>query len=79
MFDNLFRNWTFVRFLYLILGGIILTQSAIDHQWAGTFLGGYFMVMGLFSIGCAAGNCAGGSCELPAKKSNIKTTIDHNA
>ncbi len=79
MFDNLFRNWTFIRFLYLILGGIILTQSAIDHQWAGAFLGAYFMVMGLFSIGCAGGNCAGGSCELPAKKNNVEPTIDNHA
>ena len=68
MFENVFKNWTFIRALYLIFGLIILSQSAIDKQWAGVFLGGYFMVMGLFSIGCAGGNCAGGNCAVPPNK-----------
>ena len=68
MFENVFKNWTFIRVLYLILGLIILSQSAIDKQWAGVFLGVYFMVMGLFSIGCAGGNCAGGNCAVQPNK-----------
>ncbi|MBK7009214.1 MAG: hypothetical protein IPH94_14615 [Saprospiraceae bacterium] len=68
MFENVFKNWTFVRALYLVLGLIILSQSAIDKQWAGVFLGGYFMVMGLFSLGCAGGSCARGNCAVPPNK-----------
>lgn len=50
--------WTFSRFLYLGLGGIILFQAIADQLWLGAIMGGYFIAMGLFAWGCASGDCA---------------------
>ncbi len=58
MIQRIFTNWTFTRALYLIIGTIIVTQSVVSHQWFGVAFGTYFAAMGLFSFGCAAGNCA---------------------
>ncbi len=59
--------WSFTRVLYLILGGIIVGQAIMDQLWFGIILGGYFMAMGVFAWGCAAGNCA-----IPQEDSNKK-------
>jgi hypothetical protein len=50
--------WTTIRFLFLFIGGSILVQAIMDQLWLGIIFGSYFMSMGLFSWGCAAGNCA---------------------
>lgn len=42
----------------------------IAREWIGIAFGGYFAAMGLFALGCAAGNCYGGSCETKTKKSS---------
>jgi len=52
-------GWTFIRFMYLLLGGFIVIQSIMDHQWLGMFIGAYFGAMGLFGFGCASGACFG--------------------
>jgi uncharacterized membrane protein YedE/YeeE len=41
----------------VLLGGGIIVQSAIVHEWIGILIGGYFGSMGLFALGCAA-NCS---------------------
>lgn len=51
-------GWTFMRMLYLVMGITIVIQASMISQWPGIFLGAYFMVMGLFSLGCASGQCA---------------------
>jgi hypothetical protein len=38
-------------------GGTIIIQSAIMREWIGILIGLYFASMGLFALGCAAGNC----------------------
>ncbi|MGE3823060.1 MAG: hypothetical protein AB7G44_02460 [Bacteroidia bacterium] len=43
----------------------------MDKQWFGVFFGGYFASMGIFSFGCAAGNCA-----VPKQKKTEATTQD---
>lgn len=50
-------GWTFIRFMYLIIGSFIVVQSIMDQQWLGMFIGTYFGAMGLFGLGCASGNC----------------------
>ena len=57
MKTRILTNWTFIRVLYLLMGGYIIFQSAIHQQWLGVALGGYFASMGLFAFGCASGNC----------------------
>jgi len=69
MKERILTGWTFVRALYLAIGIIIIIRSAMQQQWFGVLFGGYFAAMGLFSFGCAAGNCA----IKPQQKSN--TTI----
>ena len=57
MKTRILTNWTFIRVLYLLMGGYIIFQSAIHEQWLGLAAGGYFASMGLFAFGCASGNC----------------------
>ncbi len=62
MKQRILTGWSFIRILYLISGAMIIIQSVAARQWMGVVLGGYFATMGLFAIGCAAGNCFGDSC-----------------
>jgi hypothetical protein len=57
MKQRILSGWNFRRMLYLLVGSAIIVQSAIMHEWIGILMGGYFASMGLFPLGCAAGNC----------------------
>ena len=63
MKDRLFSDWTGRRIFYLVAGIGLVVISAMDAQWAGVLMGGYFASMGLFAFGCAGGSCFGGSCD----------------
>ena len=63
MKQRVLRNWTFMRLIYLIMGILVIIQSAMISQWLGVVLGAYFASMGLFAFGCASGNCVGGNCD----------------
>lgn len=74
MKDRLLKNWTLTRALFVVLGTVVIVQAILERQWFGIVFGSYFASMGLFSFGCASGNCAG-SCNIenkpvtdPAKK-----------
>lgn len=68
--QRILTGWTFQRALYLVMGGVVIFQSAMEQQWAGVAFGAYFASMGLFSFGCAAGNCStGGRLYEPDAKS----------
>jgi hypothetical protein len=54
---QLFQNWNFRRLLFLALGLFILVEAAIDRQWTSMIPGAWFVLMALFSLGCASGNC----------------------
>lgn len=71
MIDRIFTKWTFRRVLYMAMGSYLIIQSVMDKQYFGVLLGSYFAAMGLFSFGCASGNCAGGSCEIEPKTKEI--------
>jgi hypothetical protein len=62
MWDRILKGWTFQRAFYLLVGGAISVYSLLQQEWIGLAIGSYFGAMGLFSFGCAAGNCAGGTC-----------------
>lgn len=64
MRDRILKNWSLVRGLYVVGGIMIAINSYMDEQWLGILFGAYFAAMGIFSFGCASGNCAGGSCEV---------------
>lgn len=57
MKQRLSTGWNFTRIIYLLIGGFVMISSAISREWMGVFLGGYVASMGLFALGCAAGNC----------------------
>lgn len=61
MKERILTGWTLTRVLYLVMGTYIVVQSVLEQQWIGILLGGYFVSMGLFAFGCAAGNCGVGS------------------
>jgi Flp pilus assembly protein protease CpaA len=70
MKQRILSNWTFTRAMFLVMGILVIIQSAMIFQWFGVAFGAYFASMGLFAFGCAAGNCA----TEPLLKSN--TTIE---
>ncbi|MBL0109675.1 MAG: hypothetical protein IPP42_01925 [Saprospiraceae bacterium] len=41
MKDRILKGWTFHRVIYLVLGGFVMIQSALIHQWLGVALGLY--------------------------------------
>lgn len=57
MKQRILYGWNWIRVIYLIAGIMIIVQSAIARQLAGVLFGAYFAIMGLFALGCAAGNC----------------------
>ena len=65
-------GWNFRRVLFLLAGSVIIVQSAIMHEWIGMLMGGYFASMGLFALGCAAGNCFTGNDNSETKPVNEK-------
>ena len=68
MKQRILTGWTFQRALYLLMGGFIVIQSIVQHEWVGILFGSYFAAMGLFAFGCAAGNCFGGNCTVDTKE-----------
>jgi hypothetical protein len=62
------NNWTPFRVLYLILGPIVVFQTAFRGDYLGIAMGVYLFSMGLFGLGCGSGNCATGNCEMPQRK-----------
>lgn len=73
MKERILYNWNITRVIYVIIGTFVLVQSAGQGQWPGIILGLYFVSMGLFAFGCAAGNCFGGQC-LPDQKQDSNST-----
>lgn len=50
-------NWPLQRWIYVMVGAILLIWSVVDHTWLGIVLSGWFLIMGLAGFGCASGNC----------------------
>ena len=70
MKQRFLNNWTFMRLIYLIMGILVIIQSAIISQWLGVVFGAYFASMGLFAFGCASGNCLGENCDYSKDKNS---------
>lgn len=59
---RLLTGWHLGRVFYVLIGLAFIIHSIILREWLEGVLGGYFAVMGIFSLGCASGNCYGGRC-----------------
>ncbi len=64
MKERILKGWSLRRWMFVAFGLYMVYQSAMDKSWLGIALGGYFLSMGIFSFGCAAGNCYGNSCSV---------------
>lgn len=63
MFQNIFKNWNFVRILRLAMGIFITVEVVKSGMWFLIITGVLFTVMPLLNIGC----CSGGSCSVSTK------------
>jgi hypothetical protein len=68
MKKRLLTNWTWKRWLYLIIGIAVVIQSVLIQNGFGIIFGAYFASMGLFAFSCAAGNCVNGTCATESEK-----------
>jgi hypothetical protein len=75
MKNRIFKNWHFMRFVYLVFGLIILVQSLDTKQWLGIVFSGYFLLMAIFGVGCAGGNCYTGFNQ-KTKPANSETEFE---
>lgn len=66
----LFKGWSFSRILFLALGILILIESIEGEMWFGIVIGAAFLLMGLFRLGCANGNCYNSSFNEDVKQQN---------
>ena len=62
MKQRLLAGWTARRVIFLAGGLYMIILSVMDKDWGWILPGTYFAAMGLFSFGCASGNCAGETC-----------------
>lgn len=58
MLSILKNNWHFMRILRLALGGLAVVEYFSMHDLLLLFIGGVFLVQGIFNIGC----CGDGVC-----------------
>ena len=63
-FDRLKHGWTFLKFIRVGLGSLILYSSVQSGQIGGMIAGGIFTLFALFTDGVC---CTGGSCYTPNK------------
>lgn len=76
MKQRLLTGWNIQRAAYVLIGGAIIVQSVIEHEWLWAVPGVYFAAMGLFAFGCASGNCYGGSCTSEASSTLTKENTE---
>jgi hypothetical protein len=70
----IFTNWTFIRFLRLLIGIAILVQSFFMIDWLMGSMGMLFSAMALFNMGCCGVN---GCATMPPKKYDNKKEITY--
>lgn len=57
MIERIKTGWTIQRILFTGIGAFVLYDSFMTKEWLGVLLGVYFLYMGVFAKGCAAGYC----------------------
>lgn len=55
-------GWNFMRIIRLIIGVAGLVFAIIRQDMLLGFMGGMFLVMAVFNVGC----CSTGTCNVPA-------------
>ncbi|MCX7651238.1 MAG: hypothetical protein N2050_11895 [Flavobacteriales bacterium] len=66
-----FSGWTLFRALYTAMGLVLFAQAFAGGPRLGFVIGGWFFMMGLLGLGCAAGGgCYGSACMPDSAKSS---------
>ena len=60
----IFSNWSFFRFLRLLIGIAVIVQAIIQKDMLFGMAGVLFTTMAVFNASC----CGSGGCYTPAKK-----------
>lgn len=55
---RLFKNWNWMRLLYLLIGVSALIAAFLVYAWLIGVIGLFMIFMSLFSTGCASGKCS---------------------
>lgn len=63
----MFRNWNFMRILYLLIGASAIVSAFLVYAWLIGVIGLFFVYMSLFSLGCASGQCSNPG-DIPSPK-----------
>lgn len=61
MKERILGRWNTMRIVYTLFGLAALFTGIISKDWLVGFIGVVFTGMGIFSFGCAGGNCAPGN------------------
>jgi hypothetical protein len=69
----LFSNWTFIRFLRLVMGLVIIGQGMVSKDALFGIAGFLFTVMALFNTGC----CGSGGCYTATTKTVSKKSAEN--
>lgn len=57
MKKRILSGWTVKRVIYLGVGITVIVMAFQYREWLFGLVGIYFAAMGIFSFGCASGNC----------------------
>lgn len=76
MKERITAGWNLQRIILVLTGLGFVVYSISTGTWTGILLGAYFAAMGVFQIGCAAGNCYSGNCETDAPASGNKALYE---
>lgn len=66
-----------MRLLYVLIGGYTATAAFLDSQWLIGLVGIGFASMGVFALGCAAGNCFTRSCQVEQQSPSDTEEIEY--
>ncbi len=72
MKNRILKGWNVRRFFYLI-GGLLMAGHSISiGQWIFGVFASYFIVIAVFNLGCAAGNCQVDYTSNKKEKTNLQ-------
>lgn len=70
LINRIKTGWTFLKFIRVGLGSLILYSSVQEGQAAGMILGAVFTLFALFSDGSC---CMAGNCYISQKNDSLQT------
>lgn len=69
--ENIFKNWSALRIIRLLMGIYIIVESVREHQTLLALLGGFFIYQSVMNTGCPMG-----ACEVKPKNNHRNSTTE---